>query len=793
MERSFRRTKYSCYMANITQAVVCSLSPVLFLTFRGLYGISYALLGTLVLVNFCTQLGVDLLFSFFSHKFNISRTAKSMPILAVLGLALFALAPVVFPNAVFVGLLLGTVVFSASSGLAEVLVSPIVAAIPAENPEREMSKLHAAYAWGAVGTVVVATLFLFAFGGESWQWLVLVAIGIPLVGAVLFISADLPPMQRPERTSGALGVFKNAGLWLCFVAIFLGGASEVIMGQWSSSYLESALGLPKIWGDLCGVALFGLTLALGRTLYAKIGKNIGKVLFLGAIGASACYLIAVFVNVPVVGLLACGLTGFCVSMLWPGTLVAASERFPTGGVVVFSLMAAGGDLGAAAGSQLVGVVADFVAGNAYFSNMASTLGLTGEQLAMRAGLLVGALFPILAIAAFFVIRRLRAKKPAWTGKALSNDETVGKTYLVSAAGRVNLIGEHVDYCGGRVLPAALALKNRVTVRKNGENVLRLTWTTLPDTVTLDIDKLSEYKGEKYAKYQAACAYVWQRLGHKIVGCDMHFDCHVPFGSGLSSSAAIEVSTIAALCVAAEEKIDPKEIAIAAQKAENEYVGVRCGIMDQYVSACGKKNHALLLDCKRVEGEYIPVDFGKYQLVIANCNKPHGLVGSEYNRRRQETEEALAILQKALDVSCLADVREEAFEGVKETLPELLRKRAYHVVSECERVRKAAEAMRSGDMIALGKLLNESHQSLKDNYEVTGKELDELAWAAQAHPACVGSRMTGGGFGGCTVSLVEKDKVEDFKAYVAERYEQATGYPVTFYETDIGDGLTVEEV
>ncbi len=367
-----------------------------------------------------------------------------------------------------------------------------------------------------------------------------------------------------------------------------------------------------------------------------------------------------------------------------------------------------------------------------------------------------------------------------------------KSYTVSAAGRVNLIGEHVDYCGGKVLPAALSFKNVIKMTPNGTNFINLTWTTLPDKVTLDINKLADYKGEKYAKYQAGSAYVWQKTGHKIVGCDMQFNCSVPFGSGLSSSAAIEFSTIAALCVAAGEEINPKEIALAAQKAENEYVGMNCGIMDQYVSACGKKNHALLLDCKKVESEYIPIDLGDYQLVIANCNKPHNLVNSAYNERRQETEEGLRLLQTKLNVACLADVSEAQFEKYADILPPVIQKRAYHVVSECERVRLAAIAMRNGDMIEFGRLLNGSHASLKDNYEVTGKELDSLAAAAQAHPACVGSRMTGGGFGGCTVSLVKKEGVEDFKAFVAARYTEETGYPVTFYDTEIGDGITVEE-
>ncbi len=367
-----------------------------------------------------------------------------------------------------------------------------------------------------------------------------------------------------------------------------------------------------------------------------------------------------------------------------------------------------------------------------------------------------------------------------------------KNYVISAAGRVNLIGEHIDYCGGKVLPAALSFKNTIKMKPNGTNFINLRWTTLPDKVTLDIGKLSEYKDEKYAKYQAGSAYIWQKLGHKIVGCDMEYDCKVPFGSGLSSSAAIEVSTIAALCVAAGETLDPKEIALAAQRAENEYVGMNCGIMDQYASACGKKNHAILLNCKTVESEYIPIELGEYQLVIANCNKPHNLVSSKYNERRQETELALELLQKKADIACLADLTPEKFEEICDVLPETVQRRARHVVNECERVRLAVLAMQSGDMIKLGKLLDASHASLRDLYEVTGAELDSLAASAQAHPACIGSRMTGGGFGGCTVSLVRKDGVDDFKKYVSERYTKETGYPVSFYDADIADGIVVKE-
>lgn len=428
MDKKHSRVKFSCYMTNITMAVVGNLSPILFLTFHSMYGISYSLLGTLVLVNCCTQLGVDVIFSFFSHKFNIPLTVKCTPIIGVIGMLFFAVSPLIFPNAVYLGLVLGTIIFASSSGLAEVLMSPVIAALPSENPDREMSKLHAVYAWGAVGVVIVATLFLLIFGTENWQWLAGGFAIVPLIAAIAFSRAEIPQMQTPEKMSGALGFFKNGGLWLCVMAIFLGGASEVTMAQWSSVYIEKALDIPKVWGDICGVAFFGLMLAVGRTAYAKFGKNIGRVLFLGAIGASACYLLAVFIGVPVVGLIACALTGICVSMMWPGSLVVASDRFPNGGVLVYAMMAAGGDLGASVAPQLVGVVADSVSQSETFITLATSLGITSEQLGLKAGLLVGAIFPIMAIIVFFVIRRLRTKKQIWAGQVLAENMLGGVKY-----------------------------------------------------------------------------------------------------------------------------------------------------------------------------------------------------------------------------------------------------------------------------------------------------------------------------------------------------------------------------
>ena len=365
-------------------------------------------------------------------------------------------------------------------------------------------------------------------------------------------------------------------------------------------------------------------------------------------------------------------------------------------------------------------------------------------------------------------------------------------YKATSAGRVNIIGEHVDYCGGKVFPAALSLKNTVYVRKNGTNTVNVRWTTLDKTVALDIDRLDEYRSLDYGNYIAGSLAMWKKAGYPIIGCDMLHDCTVPFGSGLSSSAAIEVSTIAAMCAVTDTPVDNVKIALEAQRAEREYIGVNCGIMDQYASACGKAGQAMLLDCSTLGVEYVPIDTGDHTLVIIDCKKPHSLVESKYNERRVETETALRILKPVTGINELAELDGETLEKHKALLSPVVYKRAKHVVDECVRVNKAADAMKRGDMVALGKLLNESHRSLAELYEVTGRELDALAAAAQSHPACAGSRMTGGGFGGSTVSLVKTDGLDAFKAHVLSEYKKATGYAAEIYEASIADGITVEK-
>jgi MFS family permease len=410
MNNKTTRLKYACYSANVTMSAVGNLSPVLFLVFRTLYGISYTHLGLLVLINFCTQLIVDLIFSFFSHKFNIPKTVKSIPVIAALGFLVYALWPFFAPDAVYAGLATGTVIFSAASGLAEVLISPVIAAIPSDDPDREMSKLHSIYAWGVVFVIAVSTVFLLLAGGENWQWLALIYMLIPLSSAVLFFGSEIPPMETPKQTSGAWNMLKNKGVWLSVLAIFLGGAAECTMAQWSSGYLEKALGIPKVWGDLLGVAAFAVMLGLGRSLYAKIGRNIEKVLVLGAVGATLCYLVAAVSPLAWVGLVACALTGFCVSMLWPGNLIVASDKFPQAGVFIYAIMAAGGDLGASVGPQLVGIIADAAIASPFAVSLAESLSVTAEQFGMKLGMLCGMLFPLVGI--FVYLRLLKQKRKA---------------------------------------------------------------------------------------------------------------------------------------------------------------------------------------------------------------------------------------------------------------------------------------------------------------------------------------------------------------------------------------------
>lgn len=406
--KGYGRLRAACYTTNLTMSIVATVSPLLFITFHNLYGVSYGLLGSLVLVNFVTQLSVDLLFSFFSHRFNIPLTVKLTPWIGAAGLILYGLAPWLMPGHVYLGLVLGTAVYSASSGLAEVLMSPVIAAIPAENPEREMSRLHSVYAWGVVGVVLVSTLVLENISAAGWMILPFLFAAVPIISGILFIPVTIPNMEMPGKVSSVLSLFKSKRLWLCIFTIFCGGAAEVTMSQWSSGYLETALEIPKAWGDIFGAAMFALLLAAGRTLYAQFGKRVDWVIFFGFCGAVICYALTAVTDSMVVGLLACAVTGFCTSMLWPGSLVMAAAEFPASGVFIYAVMASGGDLGVSVAPQLLGIIADTVAAGSRFSALAAEWGMTPDQLGLKCGMLFAALFPLAGV--FLAWRFIRIRK-----------------------------------------------------------------------------------------------------------------------------------------------------------------------------------------------------------------------------------------------------------------------------------------------------------------------------------------------------------------------------------------------
>jgi len=370
-----------------------------------------------------------------------------------------------------------------------------------------------------------------------------------------------------------------------------------------------------------------------------------------------------------------------------------------------------------------------------------------------------------------------------------------KVRMFFAPGRVNLIGEHTDYNGGYVFPAALTMGSTVLARPRADRQINLIATDLNILVNASLDNLEEYKSLKWGNYQLGVAFELQKAGYELVGCDLMYYDTVPLKSGLSSSAAIEVATAVALIAlgseAPDEKAEPDmvEIAKICRQAENSYVGVNCGIMDQFASAMGRKDHAIFLDCKNLKYEMVPINLDGYKIVISNTNKSRSLAASKYNERRSECEKALLDLQAAIPgITCLADVTPAQFEEFSKVITdETVRKRAAHVIYENHRVIRAVNTLKNNDLAGFGKLMDESHLSLKELYEVTGSELDIMVEEAHKVEGVLGSRMTGAGFGGCTVSIVAAENVDTFKGKVYENYRKRTGIDPSFYVSDIGDG------
>ena len=363
--------------------------------------------------------------------------------------------------------------------------------------------------------------------------------------------------------------------------------------------------------------------------------------------------------------------------------------------------------------------------------------------------------------------------------------------LFFAPGRVNLIGEHTDYNGGHVFPCALTIGTYGAARKNGEKVLRFYSLNFKElgVISVSLEGLSYDKKDDWANYPKGVIKTLQERGFVIdEGMDLLYFGNIPNASGLSSSASVEVLTGFIAKELFGLDISLIDIALVSQYAENNFIGVNCGIMDQFAIAMGKKDHAIFLDTSDLAYEYAPIKLENAKIVIACSNKKRGLGDSKYNERRQECEDALAALQTKLDIKSLGELTEEEFEKNKDLIGDPIRtQRAKHAVYENQRTVKAVKALEAGNISLFGELMNASHVSLRDDYEVTGIELDTLVEASWAQEGVIGARMTGAGFGGCTVSIVENPYVDAFIENVGKIYEEKIGYKADFYVVEVGDG------
>jgi galactokinase len=367
----------------------------------------------------------------------------------------------------------------------------------------------------------------------------------------------------------------------------------------------------------------------------------------------------------------------------------------------------------------------------------------------------------------------------------------GDVRLFFSPGRINLIGEHTDYNGGHVFPSAITYGTYGVARRRDDQMIKLYSMNFSDkgVIEFPLNDLDYRKEHDWANYpKGMIRYIQDAYGALPGGLDILINGNIPNGAGLSSSASLEMLIGVIVSEMFSLKMDRIELIKLGKKVENEFIGVNSGIMDQFAVGMGKADSGILLDCNTLKYEYAPLALDGYKIVIMNTNKRRELADSKYNERRSECEKALSRLKTVLDIQELGDLSEEEFEANKKLIAdETLIKRARHAVYENQRTLKALQALRKGEMKAFGKLMNDSHHSLRDDYEVTGKELDTLVEAAWKQDGALGARMTGAGFGGCAIAIIASDKVEEFIRKVGREYQEKIGYGADFYVASIGDG------
>lgn len=403
---TYQHTVYACYFANFFQAIGC-VFPILLVPLRTLYGLSYTQFGILVSLNFMTQVTFDVAFSKPVDWYGFRRFAVLAPLLSSTGLMIFALTPILFPGHLFGGFSLGIMIFAGAAGLQELLLSPIVDALPMEETQRgkNMSMLHSFYAWGQIFVILVTTGILALSGMAKWQGILMGWAVIPLISSFFFRHVPLEQRVDKKDAMRTRDLLRSQVFWIAVAAIVFGGSSEVAMGQWMSAFLERGFDIPKAIGDTLGMCSFALMLALGRTAYGLFGDKISihKVMLAGSFLAALLYLSAALTTQPLLGLLSCALTGLCVSMLWPGSIIATSRNFPLAGASMFALLSAAGDVGASAGAYAVGRTADYVTAQNLDTFMGKTL--SPEQVGLHIGMLLAALFPILCFGVNILLTR----------------------------------------------------------------------------------------------------------------------------------------------------------------------------------------------------------------------------------------------------------------------------------------------------------------------------------------------------------------------------------------------------
>ena len=367
-------------------------------------------------------------------------------------------------------------------------------------------------------------------------------------------------------------------------------------------------------------------------------------------------------------------------------------------------------------------------------------------------------------------------------------EDENEIYLFFSPGRVNLIGEHTDYNGGYVFPCALSFGTYLAVRKNRQRLVRFATTNFDHRGEVKLDEPFEKEGKSWINYPVGVLNELRKKAKEIEGVDLLYSGDIPNGAGLSSSASIEMVTAFAMNEIFKFGKDRMELIKISQNAENHFVGVNCGIMDQFASGMGAADHALFLNCDTLDYERIPLKLEGMKIVIANTNKRRGLADSKYNERRAQCESAAEALRSGKNIRHLSDLTLDEFNKLSHLIAdETEKRRARHVITENTRTLRAIEALNQGDVDSFGRLMNQSHDSLRDDYEVTGIELDTLVEEARKIEGTIGSRMTGAGFGGCTVSIVKEEQVESFIREVGSGYKVRTGLNADFYVAEIGDG------